>query len=107
MFNIVIVCWAKLVENEVKVRDWAEVDSELLSVRADGLLLKALEYVACRSGDSAETRPGSPESLQQLVEVARTPATNPATIFAIFVGKDNTRQATEQKAGFSAVFRMV
>ncbi|XP_028065735.1 transcription factor MYB108-like [Camellia sinensis] len=32
--NIVIMCWAELVENEVKVRDWTEVDSELLSVRA-------------------------------------------------------------------------
>ncbi|CAL5424498.1 unnamed protein product [Camellia sinensis] len=53
--DIVIVCWAELVENEVKVRDWTEVDSELLSVRTDGLLLKALGYVACRSGDSAET----------------------------------------------------
>ncbi|CAL5409032.1 unnamed protein product [Camellia sinensis] len=52
--DIVIVCWAELVENKVNVRDWTEVDSELLSVRADGLLLKALEYVACRSGDSAE-----------------------------------------------------
>ncbi|KAI8024154.1 CCR4-NOT transcription complex subunit 1 [Camellia lanceoleosa] len=41
-------------------------------------------------------RPGSPESLQQLV--ARNPAANPATLFAIFVGEDNTRQATEQKA---------
>ncbi|CAL5426792.1 unnamed protein product [Camellia sinensis] len=52
--DIVIVCWAELMENEVKVRDWTEVDSELLSVRTDGLLLKALGYVACRSGDSAE-----------------------------------------------------
>ncbi|KAI8005550.1 CCR4-NOT transcription complex subunit 1 [Camellia lanceoleosa] len=42
-------------------------------------------------------RPGSPESLQQLVEVARNPTANPATLFAIFVGEDNTRQATEQK----------
>ncbi|CAL5364690.1 unnamed protein product [Camellia sinensis] len=32
--DIVIVCWAELVENKVKVRDWTEVDSELLSVRA-------------------------------------------------------------------------
>ncbi|CAL5355003.1 unnamed protein product [Camellia sinensis] len=112
VLHIVTVRWAELVENEVKVRDWAEVDSEFLSVRADGLLLKALEYVACRSGDSAEmfiwlsclmeegilaARPGSPESLQQLVEVAKTPAANLATLFAIFVGKDNTRQATEHK----------
>ena len=32
--DIVIVCWAELVENEVKVRDWTEVDSKLLSVKA-------------------------------------------------------------------------
>ncbi|THG16183.1 hypothetical protein TEA_020620 [Camellia sinensis var. sinensis] len=31
------MCWAELVENEVKVRDWTEVDSELLSVRAEVL----------------------------------------------------------------------
>ncbi|KAI8021535.1 Homeobox-DDT domain protein RLT2 [Camellia lanceoleosa] len=43
-------------------------------------------------------RPRSPESLQQLVEVARNPTTNPTTFFAIFAGEDNTRQAIEQKA---------
>ncbi|KAI8011960.1 Nuclear pore complex protein NUP98A [Camellia lanceoleosa] len=42
-------------------------------------------------------RPGSLESLQQLVEVARNPVANPATPFAVFVREDNTRQATEQK----------
>ncbi|KAI7994682.1 ABC transporter G family member 3 [Camellia lanceoleosa] len=40
--DIVIVCWAELVENEVKVRDWTEVDSELLSVRAGDLWVGAL-----------------------------------------------------------------
>ncbi|GFZ00664.1 transcription regulator [Actinidia rufa] len=50
-------------------------------------------------------RPGSPESLQQLVEVARNPAANPAAFSAVSVGKeDNTRQAREKKApGHSAV----
>ncbi|KAI7994406.1 CCR4-NOT transcription complex subunit 1 [Camellia lanceoleosa] len=42
-------------------------------------------------------RLGFPESLQQLVEVARNPTANPATLSTIFVGEDNTRQATEQK----------
>ncbi|KAI8018547.1 hypothetical protein LOK49_LG04G02888 [Camellia lanceoleosa] len=32
-----------------------------------------------------EARLGSPESLQQLVEVARNPAPNPATLFAVFL----------------------
>ncbi|KAL7238560.1 hypothetical protein ACSBR2_004617 [Camellia fascicularis] len=51
-------------------------------------------------------RPGSPESLQQLVEVAGNPAANPATLSAVFVGEDNTRQATEQKVlGLSAASR--
>ncbi|XP_057511675.1 uncharacterized protein LOC130793815 isoform X2 [Actinidia eriantha] len=50
-------------------------------------------------------RPGSPESLQQLVEVARNPAANPAAFSAVSVGKeDNTRQAREKKVpGHSAV----
>ncbi|XP_058212330.1 uncharacterized protein LOC131324368 [Rhododendron vialii] len=44
-------------------------------------------------------RPGSPESLQHLVEVARNPAANAATFSSISVGKeDNTRQAREKKA---------
>lgn len=43
-------------------------------------------------------RPGSPESLQHLVEVARNPAANAATFSSISVGKeDNTRQAREKK----------
>ncbi|CAL5332432.1 unnamed protein product [Camellia sinensis] len=33
-----------------------------------------------------------------MVEVARNPAANPTTLFAVFVREDNTRQATEQKA---------
>ncbi|KAL7203784.1 hypothetical protein ACSBR2_016943 [Camellia fascicularis] len=46
-------------------------------------------------------RPGSPESLQQLVEVARNPAANNA---AVSVGKeDSTRQAREKKAPGHAV----
>ncbi|KAL6997605.1 hypothetical protein U1Q18_007732 [Sarracenia purpurea var. burkii] len=48
-------------------------------------------------------RPGSPESLQQLVEVARNPAANYAANVAAFsavsMGKeDNIRQAREKKA---------
>ncbi|KAL6965062.1 hypothetical protein U1Q18_036119 [Sarracenia purpurea var. burkii] len=48
-------------------------------------------------------RPGSPESLQQLVEVARNPAANTAANAAAFsavsMGKeDNIRQAREKKA---------
>ncbi|KAL6973680.1 hypothetical protein U1Q18_027867 [Sarracenia purpurea var. burkii] len=53
-------------------------------------------------------RPGSPESVQQLVEVARNPATNNAANAAVFSAvsmrkEDNIRQAREKKApGLSA-----
>jgi len=43
-------------------------------------------------------RPGSPESLQHLVEVARNPAANTATFATSSVGKEDTRQAREKKA---------
>ncbi|KAL6963018.1 hypothetical protein U1Q18_037983 [Sarracenia purpurea var. burkii] len=44
-------------------------------------------------------RPGSPESLQQLVEVARNYATNAVAFSAVSMGKeDNIRQAREKKA---------
>ncbi|KAL6985009.1 hypothetical protein U1Q18_018390 [Sarracenia purpurea var. burkii] len=48
-------------------------------------------------------RPGSPESLYQLVKVDRNPAanyaTNAAAFSAVFMGKeDNIRQAREKKA---------
>ncbi|KAI8016336.1 hypothetical protein LOK49_LG05G03154 [Camellia lanceoleosa] len=56
---------------------------------------EVLLVVDAVTGQEAATRPGSPESLQQLVEVARNPAANLATLFAVFVGEDNTRQATE------------
>ncbi|THG15787.1 hypothetical protein TEA_028689 [Camellia sinensis var. sinensis] len=57
-----------------------------------------LLVVDAMTGQEAAARLGSLESLQQLVEVARNPAANPTTLFAVFVREDNTRQATEQKA---------
>ncbi|KAL6995265.1 hypothetical protein U1Q18_005400 [Sarracenia purpurea var. burkii] len=52
-------------------------------------------------------RPGSPESLQQLVEVARNPAanyaTNAAAFSAVSMGKeDNIRQAREKKVNHNS-----
>ncbi|CAL5340840.1 unnamed protein product [Camellia sinensis] len=58
---------------------------------------EVLLVVDAMTGQEAVARPGSLESLQQLVEVARNPVANPATLFAVFVREDNTRQATEQK----------
>ncbi|GMH00621.1 hypothetical protein Nepgr_002460 [Nepenthes gracilis] len=44
-------------------------------------------------------RPGSPESLQQLVEIARNPTATVAALSGINVGKeDKTRQARDRKA---------
>lgn len=43
-------------------------------------------------------RPGSPESLQQLVEIARNPAANAAILSGLNVGKDDReKQAREKK----------
>ncbi|XP_052210992.1 uncharacterized protein LOC127813907 isoform X2 [Diospyros lotus] len=52
-------------------------------------------------------RPGSPESLQQLVEVARNPAATSSTLSAVSVGKeDSARQTREKKApGHAAISR--
>ncbi|KAA8515904.1 hypothetical protein F0562_019083 [Nyssa sinensis] len=52
-------------------------------------------------------RPGSPESLLQLVEVARNPAAGTAALSAVAVGKeDATRQSRDKKAlGHSAASR--
>ncbi|KAK6936303.1 CCR4-NOT transcription complex subunit 1, HEAT repeat [Dillenia turbinata] len=44
------------------------------------------------------TRPGSPESLQQLVEIARNPTANAAVLSGFSVGKeDRTKQARDKK----------
>ncbi|KAK9292677.1 hypothetical protein L1049_020655 [Liquidambar formosana] len=44
------------------------------------------------------TRPGSPESLQQLVEIAKNPAANAAVLSGFTVGKeDRTKQSREKK----------
>ncbi|GAB4861940.1 hypothetical protein Ancab_037195 [Ancistrocladus abbreviatus] len=49
-------------------------------------------------------RPGSPESLQQLVEIARNPTSTAVTLSGINVGKDDkTRQARDRKAVGQAV----
>ncbi|XP_010258903.1 PREDICTED: CCR4-NOT transcription complex subunit 1 isoform X3 [Nelumbo nucifera] len=43
-------------------------------------------------------RPGSPESLQQLVEIARNPASNSAALSGLAVGKDDkARQSRDKK----------
>ncbi|XP_043707916.1 CCR4-NOT transcription complex subunit 1-like isoform X5 [Telopea speciosissima] len=43
-------------------------------------------------------RPGSPETLQQLVDIARNPAANSAALSSLTTGKeDKTRQAREKK----------
>ncbi|KZV18909.1 hypothetical protein F511_17815 [Dorcoceras hygrometricum] len=44
-------------------------------------------------------RPGSPESLQQLVEIAKNPTANPTTLPNVIVGKDdNLRSSKDKKA---------
>ncbi|XP_073064928.1 uncharacterized protein [Primulina eburnea] len=44
-------------------------------------------------------RPGSPESLQQLVEIAKNPTANPTTLPTVIVGKeDNMRSSKDKKA---------
>ncbi|XP_043707891.1 CCR4-NOT transcription complex subunit 1-like isoform X2 [Telopea speciosissima] len=44
-------------------------------------------------------RPGSPETLQQLVDIARNPAANSAALSSLTTGKeDKTRQAREKKS---------
>ncbi|KAJ4954224.1 hypothetical protein NE237_031056 [Protea cynaroides] len=52
-------------------------------------------------------RPGSPESLQQLVDIARNPAANSAALSGLTVGKeDKARQAREKKSpGLSMAIR--
>ncbi|KAI8020626.1 hypothetical protein LOK49_LG04G00170 [Camellia lanceoleosa] len=66
---------------------------------------EVLLVVDAMNGQEAAGRPGSLESLQQLVEVARNPAANPATLFAIFVREDNTRQATQHKLSLLKHFK--
>ena len=42
-------------------------------------------------------RPGSPESLQQLVEIARNPAANAAILSGLNVGKDDKEKQSGEK----------
>ena len=42
-------------------------------------------------------RPGSPESLQQLVEIARNPAANAAILSGLNVGKDDKEKQSREK----------
>lgn len=49
-------------------------------------------------------KPGSPESLQQLVETIKNPAANVAALSGINVGKDDkARQSREKKASIFSV----
>ncbi|CAI9769351.1 unnamed protein product [Fraxinus pennsylvanica] len=53
------------------------------------------------------SRPGSPESLQQLVEIAKNPSGNSASLSGVIVGtEENIRSSRDKKAiGFSGVNR--
>lgn len=43
-------------------------------------------------------RPGSPESLQQLVEIAKNPTANAFSLSGVTMGKEeNTRQSRDKK----------
>lgn len=43
-------------------------------------------------------RPGSPESLQQLIEIARNPTANTSSMASIAIGKeDKARQSRDKK----------
>lgn len=42
-------------------------------------------------------RPGSPESLQQLVEIARNPAVNAEILSVLNVGKDDREKQSREK----------
>lgn len=42
-------------------------------------------------------RPGSPESLQQLVEIARNPAANTEILSVLNVGKDDREKQSREK----------
>ncbi|XP_059666940.1 uncharacterized protein LOC132312554 isoform X2 [Cornus florida] len=45
------------------------------------------------------SRPGSPESLQQLIEIARNPAANAAVLAGFAAGKDDTVKQSREKKG--------
>lgn len=50
-------------------------------------------------------RPGSPESLQQLVEIAKNPAANAAALSSVTFGKeDSNKQSREKKVSQNPPF---
>ncbi|KAM7508803.1 hypothetical protein LguiA_019256 [Lonicera macranthoides] len=76
-------------------------------VTSDSRVISELHYLVDALAKLA-ARPGSPESLQQLVEIARNPtAVNVAVLPGLSVGKDdNTKQSRDKKAtGYSAASR--
>lgn len=45
-------------------------------------------------------RPGSPESLQQLVEIAKNPAANAAALSSVTFGKEDSNKQSRDKKVF-------
>ncbi|XP_043718243.1 CCR4-NOT transcription complex subunit 1-like isoform X3 [Telopea speciosissima] len=70
---------------------------EMLVVQEPGVSVSELHNLVDAVAKLA-LRPGSPESLQQLVEIARNPASNSAALSGLTAGKeDKARQTREKK----------